>query len=205
MLPLWAGAMHYWRHAPEQWAPCLDAMQRHGPPPRRHVRAVGRPRDGRTARSTSASATRASTSRVSSRLAHERGLYVIARPGPHINAELTYFGLPERVVWDRDCQARTPQDNPVILPMVPTAFPVPSYASDAFHDEAALWFDAVGRVLAPLQYPDGPIVMWQIDNEGALYFRDGPYDQDYHPDAIRLFRASSATSTRAVKALRDAW
>ena len=68
------------------------------------------------------------------------------------------------------------------------AFPVPSYASDAFHDETALWFEAVGRVLSPLQYPKGPIVMWQIDNEGALYFRDGAYDQDYHPDAIAFHR-----------------
>jgi beta-galactosidase len=138
-------------------------------------------------------------------LCHERGLYVIARPGPHINAELTHFGLPERVVWDRECQARTPKDNPVVLPMAPTAFPVPSYASDAFHDETALWFEAVGKVLAPLQYPNGPIVLWQIDNEGALYFRDGPYDQDYHPDAIRLFHTFLREKYSSVKALREAW
>ena len=25
---------------------------------------------------------------------------VIARPGPHITAELTYFGIPERIIWD---------------------------------------------------------------------------------------------------------
>src|SRR5262245_35439207 len=30
VLPLWAGAMHYWRHAPEHWAPCLDAMRAMG-------------------------------------------------------------------------------------------------------------------------------------------------------------------------------
>src|SRR3954454_4871683 len=30
LLPLWAGAMHYWRHAPEQWGPCLDAMKAMG-------------------------------------------------------------------------------------------------------------------------------------------------------------------------------
>src|SRR6185369_12051963 len=30
VLPLWAGAMHYWRHSPEQWAPCLDAMKAMG-------------------------------------------------------------------------------------------------------------------------------------------------------------------------------
>lgn len=204
VLPLWAGAMHYWRHAPEQWAPCLDAMRAMGlrlvdtyVPWGVHETADGSFDFGEHY-------ARLDVARFLG-LAHERGLYVIARPGPHINAELTYFGLPERVVWDRNCQARTPKDNPVILPLVPTAFPVPSYASDSFHDEAALWFDAVGRVLAPLQYPDGPIVMWQIDNEGALYFRDGPYDQDYHPDAIRLFQSFLRDKYSAVKALRDAW
>ena len=43
------------------------------------------------------------------RLVHELGLYAIVRPGPHINAELTYFGIPERMVWDPACQARSPQ------------------------------------------------------------------------------------------------
>ena len=204
VLPLWVGAMHYWRHAPEQWGPCLDAMKAMGLrivdtyiPWGVHETAQGTFDFGE-------SFARLDVARFM-RLCAERGLYVVARPGPHINAELTWFGLPERVVWDRDCQARTPRDNPVILPIVPTAFPVPSYASDAFHDETALWFEAVGRVLAPLQYPNGPIVMWQIDNEGALYFRDGPYDQDYHPDAIRLFRSFLREKYTSVSALREGW
>lgn len=204
VLPLWAGAMHYWRHAPEQWGPCLDAMKAMG------LRVVdtyvpwGIHETAPNAFDFGESFARLDVARFM-RLCHERGLYVIARPGPHINAELTYFGLPERVVWDLRCQARTPRDNPVVLPIVPTAFPVPSYASDAFHDEASVWFEAVGKVLAPLQYPHGPIVMWQIDNEGALYFRDGPYDQDYHPDAVRLFRSFLREKYSSVKALRDAW
>src|SRR5262249_16999815 len=179
----------YWRHAPEHWAPCLDAMRAMG------LRIVDtyipwgvhETGQGQGAFDFGERFGRLDVARFM-RLCFERDLFVVARPGPHINAELTYFGLPERVVWDPQCQARTPRGNPVILPIVPTAFPVPSYASDAFHDETALWFEAVGRVLAPLQYPKGPIVMWQIGNEGALYFRDGPYDQDYHPDAVRLFR-----------------
>jgi beta-galactosidase len=214
VLPLWAGAMHYWRHAPEQWAPCLDAMKAMGlrivdtyiPWGIHETGAQGDDSGSIGPRSFDFGDrfARLDVARFL-RLCAERNLYVVARPGPHINAELTYFGLPERVVWNRDFQARTPRDNPVILPMLPTAFPVPSYASDAFHDEAALWFEAVGRVLAPLQYPDGPIVMWQIDNEGALYFRDGPYDQDYHPDAIRLFRAFLRQKYSSQRALRDAW
>ena len=71
------------------------------------------------------------------RLAAELGLYAIVGPGPHINAELTHFGMPERVIWDPECQARSPGGNPVMLPVPPLAFPVPSYASDAFHDEVA--------------------------------------------------------------------
>ena len=108
-------------------------------------------------------------------------------------------------MWDRACQARTPRDNPVMLPIVPVAFPVPSYASDVFHEETALWFERVGRVVKDLRHPEGPIVLVQIDNEGALYFRDGPYDQDYHPDAIALFRAFLKTKYRHVDELRDAW
>src|ERR1700710_890921 len=30
LLPLWSGAMHYWRHPPEDWSPCLDAMKAMG-------------------------------------------------------------------------------------------------------------------------------------------------------------------------------
>ena len=204
VLPLWAGAMHYWRHEPDDWAACLDAMKAMG---LRLVDTYVPWGVHETAQGTFDFGERYARLDVARfiRLAAEKGMHVIARPGPHINAELTYFGLPERVVWDRECQARTPRDNPVILPLVPVAFPVPSYASDAFHDETALWFEACGKVLAPLLYPHGPIVMLQVDNEGALYFRDGPYDQDYHPDAIRLFRTFLREKYSSVTALRDSW
>ena len=158
IVPLWAGAMHYWRHAPEDWPACLDAMKAMGlrivdtyVPWGVHETAQGKFDFGEHY-------ARLGVARFV-RLAGERGLYVIVRPGPHINAELTLFGLPERVVWDRDCQARTPRDNPVILPMIPVAFPVPSYASDAFHDETTLWFDADGKQLSELHYPNEPINM----------------------------------------------
>jgi beta-galactosidase len=84
------------------------------------------------------------------RLAGEVGLFAILRPGPHINAELTHFGIPERVVWDDACQARSAARGRVILPIPPLAFPVPSYSSAAFHAEAAKWLEAVARELAPV-------------------------------------------------------
>jgi len=204
VVPLWAGAMHYWRHSPDEWGPALDAMRAMGlrlvdtyvPWGEHEVRPGDFDFGERRARLDVARFLR---------MAHERGLYVILRPGPHINAELSFFGLPERIVWDRDCQARTPRDNPVVLPLVPLAFPVPSYASDKFHDQTQEWFDAVGRALSGLRYPDGPIVLVQVDNEGALYFRDGAYDQDYHPDAIRMFRELLREKYGSLQRLRDAW
>jgi beta-galactosidase len=205
VLPLWAGAMHYWRHPRNEWRAGLEAMRAMGlrmvdtyVPWGVHEIAAGEFDFGE----------RDSRLDVAAflRMAHEVGLRCLLRPGPHINAELTFFGLPERVVWEPECQARTPGGHPVMLPIVPVAFPVPSYASDAFLEETARWYRAVGQRLAPLCWPEGPIVLVQVDNEGALYFRDGQYDQDYHPDAVHAFREFLRVKyRRSIRTLRYSW
>ncbi|WP_394824115.1 beta-galactosidase [Pendulispora albinea] len=204
ILPLYAGSMHYWRHHPQAWGAGLDAMRAMGlllvdtyVPWGVHETEPGKFDFG-------AKDPRLDVVRFL-RMAHERGLRAVVRPGPHINAELTYFGLPEWIVWNRACQARTPRDNPVMLPIVPVAFPVPSYASRVFHAEVERWFERVAQELAPLRHPEGPIVLLQVDNEGALYFRDGAYDQDYHPDAVILFRRFLRAKYRTPRELRAAW
>ncbi len=204
ILPLVCGSMHYWRHDPRDWGACLDAMKAMGMklvdtyvPWGVHENPAGALDFGETD-------PRLDVSRFLDMI-HERGMRAVIRPGPHINAELTYFGLPERVVWDRACQARTPRDNPVMLPMVPVGFPVPSYASEAFHAEVEKWLTACAKVLSKHVWPKGPIVLLQIDNEGAMYFRDGPYDQDYHPDSVALFRQFLRAKYKRPTALRLAW
>jgi beta-galactosidase len=186
-LPLLAGSVHYWRLNPSEWRACLLAVKKLGlhfvdtyVPWGVHEVSPGKLELGESDPQRDVA--------QFCRLAQEVGLWVIIRPGPHINAELTYFGLPRRIVWDGACQARSPEQNPVMLPMLPLAFPVPSYASDAYHDEVARYFQLLGPTLAPLLYPNGPIVLLQVDNEGAFYFREGAYAQDYHPDAIRAYR-----------------
>ncbi len=205
VLPLWAGAMHYWRHPPSEWRAGLLAMRAMGlrlvdiyVPWGVHETGPGEYDFGE--RDPALDVCRFL------QLSHELGLRCVFRPGPHINAELTFFGLPERIVWDEACQARTPGGHPVILPIVPLAFPVPSYASDVFLAETARWYRAVGARVGQLRWPDGPIVLVQVDNEGALYFRDGQYDQDYHPDAISAFREFLRAKYHGrVAALRAAW
>jgi len=207
-VPLLAGSVHYWRLAREDWRACLRAVADLGlrlvdvyvPWGVHEIRAGELDLGQRDARKDVGAFLD---------LIAELGMVAIVRPGPHINAELTYFGLPERVVWDPDCQAKGPRGAPVILPAPPRMFPVPSYASDAYHDEVTRYFDLLGEVLAPRcrapERPDAPVVLIQIDNEGALFFRDGAYDQDYHPDAIASYRAFLRDRYGTITALREAY
>ena len=187
-LPLYSGSVHYFHMDPAAWRPALASLRGMGLrlvdtyiPWGVHEIAKGRFDfgEGRPALDVVRFL----------HMARDEGLYAIVRPGPHINGELTFFGLPERIVWDPACQARSPENHPVVLPMLPACFPVPSYASDAFLEEVGEWYRALAEKLAPLRYPEGPIVLCQIDNEAGLYFRDGLYDQDYRPEAAAGFRA----------------
>jgi beta-galactosidase len=204
LVPLHAGAVHYFRLDPADWHACLSATRDMGVrlvdvyvPWSVHEVGPGVFDFGQEDARRDVAAFL--------RKAHELGLYAIVRPGPHINAEMTYFGIPERVIWDPKCMARSPRQNPVILPMLPLGFPVPSYGSDAFFDEVARYFHALGPVLSPLLYPQGPIVMVQVDNEGAFYFRDGLYDQDYHPDSVQHYRAHLRDKYKTIQALPPAY
>ena len=187
LVPLLSGSAHYFRLEPDSWRTCLEAMREMGctvvdvyVPWSVHESADGSLDFGARDRRLDVV--------EFLRIAADVGLYALVRPGPHINAELSGFGLPDRVLWDEKCQARSAAGEPVVLPMPPQAFPVPSYASGDFLREACAWLRSVAELLGPLTWPHGPIVMCQVDNEGALYFRDGVYEQDYHPDALAAFR-----------------
>jgi beta-galactosidase len=202
-VPLLSGAVHYFALEPSDWQDALKALVQLGlrcvdtyVPWSLHEIAPGELDFGRHS-------ARLDVVRFL-RLAHELGLLAIVRPGPHVNAELTYFGIPARVVWDPECQARSPAGQPVVLPAPPLAFPVPSYASEAFLTEAAQWLAAVAEVLAPLTWPEGPIVMVQLDNEACLYFRDGVYDQDHHRDSISAYRRFLQNKYERLETLRQA-
>jgi beta-galactosidase len=187
-VPFHAGSMHYFRLDRSAWRPALHELAAMGMrivetyvPWQVHEVAPGNYDFGRV--------DPRKDLRAFVELAGEVGLHVFLRPGPHINAEMTWFGLPERVVYDKACQARSPAQGPVVLGFPPRMFPVPSYASRTFLAEVARWYEAVAAEVRDLVYPSGPIVLFQVDNEGAYYFRDSAYDQDYHPDAVDKLRA----------------
>jgi beta-galactosidase len=177
-VPFYAGAMHYWRVPPEHWAACLKTMHAIGftlvetyVPWRVH--APERDEDVWTEERDLPRFLEA---------ARAAGLRVVVRPGPHVNAELTSFGIPDWVLAEPDVQARTSRGTPAWLPVPPRAFPIPSYASRAFHELVRAWYAQVARVIVP--YLGDPVVAIGVDNEAQLFFRSGAYDLDYHPNAL---------------------
>ncbi len=200
VIPIVAGSLHYYHMEVEDWAPALQQLRALGVslvdtyvPWSVHEQSGGFDFGNRNPRLDVARFLK---------IAADLGLYAIIRPGPHVNAELTRFGIPERVVWDEACMARTASGARVILPVPPLAFPLPSYASEKFLAEVFAWYDAVGAALLGASYPDGPVVMLQVDNEAALNFRDGVFDQDYHDDAIVAYRSFLSRKYQNLEALR---
>ncbi len=179
-LDLFAGSMHYFRVAREDWRRCLRAMRDLG----LRVVATYVPWGvHETAPGKFDWTAELDLGGFLDEIA-DLGMKAIVRPGPHINAELTYFGFPQRILEDHDMLAVSGRKTPVWLPAPPRMFPVPSYASTQFQKEVERWYRAVGKIVAPRLHPDGPVVAVQIDNEAQMFFRVGAYDHDYHPDAI---------------------
>lgn len=209
LVPLVSGAVHYWRCDRDRWDAVLDAVVELGfgvvetyvP---WSVHASGR--DGYDF-----SGNRDVVTFL--RMAETKGLKAIVRPGPTINAELPDFGFPEQVLWDPDCQARTPWGTPVVLPSRSAAFPVPSYASPQFRAAVDGWYDVVVPLLAALQWPDGPVVACQVDNELGYFFFVDPYVMDYREEFVRRWRTwggwgdgtTPPVDGDAPEVLRDSW
>ncbi|POX48277.1 beta-galactosidase [Streptomyces sp. Ru71] len=147
-----AGSLHYFRVHPKQWADRLDRLAALGlntvdtyVPWNFHERVPGEVRfDGRR-----------DVARFL-RLAQERGLDAIVRPGPYICAEWDNGGLPAWLTGLPGMRPRT--SHPPYLEAV------------------ARWFDQVVPRIAELQAGrGGPVVAVQIENEYGSYGDDHGY------------------------------
>ncbi|MEM8534928.1 MAG: beta-galactosidase [Chloroflexota bacterium] len=190
-IPVYAGTVHYWRLERDRWPVILDQVKQLGfqmvetyIPWAIHETSPGHYDWG----------TEDDRKDVEAfiNLCEERGLWLIVRPGPLINAELTDFGFPEWVLLDPAVQAHTAVGSIHydaawgLHP--PHQFPVPSYASEAFYTYSAGWFDAICPIIARHLAPNGCIVAVQSDNETCYLFHDQTYATDYSPDSLKLYR-----------------
>lgn len=204
VLPLYSGSVQYWRHERADWARVLDAVRQMGfrfvqtyMPWSAHEIEDGVFDFGETdPRKDIAAFLEACSS---------AGLYVLVRPGPHINSEIPYFGFPPRVLNNPHMQMRTVRGTPAVLPLPGTPFAAPSYACEAFFQEVGRYFDALCPIITPYIYPHGPVVAAQADNETSLFFRLKCYDVDYHPESIALYQKWLEDKYRDLAALQKAY
>ena len=138
-------------------------------------------------------------------LVGQADLKLVVRPGPHINAELNYFGYPPRIIYDPAIVAQEGSGAVSVHDAAPKAFGNLSYASRKLYEETALWFDALAPILKRNLHPNGPIVALQVDNETGYYFRTGAYLLDYNPDSIRWYRTFLEKRYGTLKALNDCY
>jgi len=134
------------------------------------------------------------------KLCHEKGLKVIAKPGPFVHAELNYGGLPNWVC---------PSFNPAIEAMMGAQgipfpwggiqlkadqtgleeLPLPAPFDPALLVEVERWLRTVTeRVIAPFASPEGPIVMIQVANEGIYSnYQRAPWAYDYSRSSLQEY------------------
>jgi beta-galactosidase len=138
-------------------------------------------------------------------LVEEKGLYIIVRPGPQINSELTGFGYPRRILENPQLQALSAQRSRAVLTQVPRPVPALSYAADGFFAETALWYDAICPILAKHKYPQGKLVAVQVDNEMAFFFHVNPYACDYSAASIRCYHSFLEEKYQSLATVRDVY
>ena len=93
------------------------------------------------------------------------GLFALAKPGPHVHAELPLGGLPDRVSPDHDPDRRPARDA-AGTPLRSHGRQLPSLGDPRFADEVDQWLAAAGGALKGWQWPDGPLLAVQAGNEG---------------------------------------
>lgn len=203
-IPLILGAVHYWRIERKLWSEILDKVAGMGfsmietyIPWSVHEVRRGHFDFGQKKPENDVDAFL--------NMCHEKNLHVLVRPGPHINSELTYFGFPERVLADKDCQAVTAQNTPAIMPVPPRGFPAPSYASDKFYEETGVWFDAICPILEKHLHPKGPVIAIQADNECSYFMRTNAYDLDYSEGSKKLYHLFLEQKYKNIEALNEVY
>jgi beta-galactosidase len=195
-VPVYSGTVHYWRHAREAWSHILDQCKALGFNMIETYLPWGIHEIKRGEFDFGAHDPRKDVEAFMA-LCEAKGLWLLARPGPLINAELTDFGFPGWVLMDSDVQARTAVGS-IHFDAAwglhpPHQFPMPSYASEKFYAYVAEWFDVIcplmARHLPTTQTPAGGcIVAVQSDNETCYLFHDQPYATDYSAASLTLYQ-----------------
>ena len=186
-IPVYSGAVHYWRLDPKKWGEILDKVKGMG----FEVVTTYIPWEIHEVKKGVFDFGEREPSKNIDKfliICEEKGLKVLVRPGPQINSELTWFGYPKRILEDPEIQARSAQNTKAVLTQVPRPIPALSYTSEKFFKETAEWYDAICSILRKHKAPKGCITGVQVDNEMGFFFHINPYMVDYSDSSIKKYQ-----------------
>ena len=114
---------------------------------------------------------------------HNAGLRAIVRLGPVATDDAPGLCIPERVLMDRACRARTRRQNPVWVADPPRAEALPSIASTAYRAEACAWDEAAALQVVQASARGIRVERVVIGDGPHAFLRDDPFEIDHHSDA----------------------
>lgn len=204
-VPLLSGEIHFFRTEPHHWDRLLESAVDAGLPIVSTYLSWRRHEPRRGAVDLSGTTDPRLDVRRFVELCAAMGLLVHLKPGPWICAEEDGGGLPGWLLEDRDLWALDAAGQPILGYNPPWQHRVPSYLHPRYLAHAGRWLRAVDRHLAGLFYPDGPIILVQLDNEPSYAFHDAHLGFDYHPVVIERFRRWLLQRYGSPGAIGDAW
>jgi beta-galactosidase len=185
-LPVYSGSVHYWRHPPEAWRTILERVKELGFEIIQTPIPWGLHESGPGIFDFGQKNPQKNLTQFID-LCAEIGLLMILCPGPFVDEEMPLSGFPMRLVRNSAVWALTSTGAPAVSNRTLPPFPLPSYASERLYQEVGKFYDALAPVIVPKQYPDGPIILCQINRETAFHGRMESYDLDYSPESINLY------------------
>jgi len=184
---LFSGEIHFWRIDPEYWERCLRQLKTIG------IQIV----------STYLSWRRHSISPNENdligkidpklnlpaflNLCAELGLWVNLKPGPWICAEEEKGGYPDWLVQDEEICVRDKKGMPVQGYIPEFSSSIPSYLHPRYLEYVKKWLTDIDTCIKDFCYPNGPIILIQLDNEPSMTFHDKIFESDYNPVNVKGF------------------
>lgn len=110
----------------------------------------------------------------------ELDLKFIARPGPYVNSELRFGGLPDWLCMNHpEVLSRRVEGN------IAPGCPCPAEGETAYRNYVRKWFDKVVPIISEFQITKGgPVIMFQPDNELSAAWSYGLFNSLYDPETI---------------------
>lgn len=184
---LFSGEIHFWRIDPKYWERCLRQLKamridivstylswrRHSISPNEND-LIGRT-DPRLNLPSFLN------------LCAELGLWVHLKPGPWICAEEEKGGYPDWLVRDEEIMVMDSQGRLVLGYNPPFDGHIPSYLHPKYLEYVKKWLTDVDMCIKDFCYPNGPIILIQLDNEPSMTFHDKVFESDYNPVNVKDF------------------